>query len=69
MLQTLVWASLIIVPTAISFDYGAAKRQYEAYNATFQVQHIIDGGGPLGESWMFYGVWPNILYNVYCMTM
>ncbi|XP_067650028.1 transmembrane channel-like protein 2 [Haliotis asinina] len=42
-----VWLGFIVLPTAVTFNYAVI-------NSSFSYANLLDGQGPVGESWVFF---------------
>ncbi|XP_048246648.1 transmembrane channel-like protein 7 isoform X1 [Haliotis rufescens] len=42
-----VWLGFVVLPTAVAFDYSSIKN-------SFSYSNLLDGQGPVGESWVFF---------------
>ncbi|XP_076095115.1 transmembrane channel-like protein 1 isoform X3 [Mytilus galloprovincialis] len=59
---SLVWLSVVVIPTAVTFNYNNISQELEWMN-------FIDGEGAIRESWLFYGGYPEVIDGVYHIAL
>ncbi|XP_041367828.1 transmembrane channel-like protein 5 isoform X2 [Gigantopelta aegis] len=47
---SIIWATFIVFPMAVKFDYSSPKQN-------FAYKHLLNGQGPVGTSWFFFGAY------------
>lgn len=56
------WLSVVVIPTAITFNYNNISQDLEWMN-------FIDGEGAIMETWLFYGGYPEVIDGVYHIAL
>ncbi|XP_052090912.1 transmembrane channel-like protein 7 [Mytilus californianus] len=56
------WLSVVVIPTAITFNYNNISQDLEWMN-------FIDGEGAIRETWLFYGGYPDVIDGVYHIAL
>ncbi|XP_071158741.1 transmembrane channel-like protein 7 [Mytilus edulis] len=59
---SLVWLSVVVIPTAVTFNYNNISQELEWMN-------FIGGEGAIRESWLFYGGYPEVIDGVYHIAL